>query len=296
MARRLRKDDFDDEEPANSGLVRLSVWGGVAAIALASAVLALQSRTGGDRLGALFGHPPPTSAVRPGGGVPTLNAELEMRRLADSVRLLTADRDRLLARLDALERNQDLTASLPRDSTSMTSSASHDAAGSAAAAAASASLAPGWSLVPGNFPPAAGVPASPVPAANAPTTPLPGAVAMAAPMQPQTARAGGLLGSEQAADSIATRTEFAVDIGGDSSFEGLRALWAAFKSSRADLLQGLRPVAAAREGPKPGTIELRLLVGPLNNASAAARLCASLVAAGVPCQPSVFDGQRLAVR
>ena len=32
------------------------------------------------------------------------------------------------------------------------------------------------------------------------------------------------------------------------------------------------------------------------NAGAAARLCATLAAAGQPCQPTVFDGQRLALR
>ena len=50
------------------------------------------------------------------------------------------------------------------------------------------------------------------------------------------------------------------------------------------------------EGQKPGAIELRLVVGPLPNASIAARLCAALSAAGQSCQPAVFDGQRLALQ
>jgi hypothetical protein len=43
-------------------------------------------------------------------------------------------------------------------------------------------------------------------------------------------------------------------------------------------------------------VELRLVVGPLANAATAARLCAALANAGTTCQPTVFDGQRLAIR
>jgi len=41
---------------------------------------------------------------------------------------------------------------------------------------------------------------------------------------------------------------------------------------------------------------LRLVAGPLPNASIAARLCATLGAVSQPCQPTVFDGQRLALQ
>jgi hypothetical protein len=43
-------------------------------------------------------------------------------------------------------------------------------------------------------------------------------------------------------------------------------------------------------------MELRLVVGPLVNAGAAARLCGTLAASGLACQPTIFDGQRLALR
>jgi len=62
------------------------------------------------------------------------------------------------------------------------------------------------------------------------------------------------------------------------------------------VLEGLRPLIMVREGPKPGAIELRLVAGPLANASIAARLCAAFSAAGQTCQPAVFDGQRLALQ
>ena len=48
------------------------------------------------------------------------------------------------------------------------------------------------------------------------------------------------------------------------------------KAAQPALFEGLRPVIAIREGGKPGTVELRLVAGPLANANAAARLCASL--------------------
>jgi hypothetical protein len=98
-----------------------------------------------------------------------------------------------------------------------------------------------------------------------------------------------------AAESDPTRTEFGADIGGDKSVDALRMMWTALKGRHGALLEGLRPVVAIRETPK-GTVEFRLVVGPLANAAGVARLCGNLAAAGVICQPTVFDGQRLAVR
>ena len=68
------------------------------------------------------------------------------------------------------------------------------------------------------------------------------------------------------------------------------------KANQPGLLEGLRPLIALREGQKGGSPELRLVAGPLANASVAARLCAALAAAGQACQPAVFDGQRLALQ
>ena len=60
------------------------------------------------------------------------------------------------------------------------------------------------------------------------------------------------------------------------------------------LIDGLRPVVSIRDGARPGEVELRLVAGPLPNAGLAARLCNSLAALGLVCQPALFDGQRLA--
>ena len=102
-------------------------------------------------------------------------------------------------------------------------------------------------------------------------------------------------GTAPAPDSVATATDFGVDIGGGPTIESLRDLWISAKGTHGSTFDGLRPVISVRDG-KPGTAELRLVVGPLSNASAAAKICASLAANGWTCRPAVFDGQRLALR
>jgi hypothetical protein len=77
--------------------------------------------------------------------------------------------------------------------------------------------------------------------------------------------------------------------------EALRTRWQQFRNQHGPIMEGLRPVVAVQDG-RQGAVELRLVVGPLSNANAATRLCATLSAAGVNCKPAVFDGQRLAVR
>jgi hypothetical protein len=43
-------------------------------------------------------------------------------------------------------------------------------------------------------------------------------------------------------------------------------------------------------------MQLRLVAGPLNDAAAAAKICAALIESERACSTSVFDGQRLATR
>lgn len=106
--------------------------------------------------------------------------------------------------------------------------------------------------------------------------------------QPMTAR--------EAAKQAAPRTPLGVDVGGATTLGGLRALWAKITAINPPLLSELRPVIAIRDGIKPGAVQLRLVAGPVANAEAATRLCAALIAAGVPCHMAAFDGQRLALR
>ena len=207
------------------------------------------------------------------------------------MQLLAADRDRLLARLDALERNIEVTGSIPQDN-----------AGAAAASRTLSGTDDGA---------AAGLDHDAqhdsagrrVPAANASGARHPGCGGdrFSHPdlqrSRPQPAERTPLNANEQAAESTVTRTEFGVDVGGNHTLDGVaRASGPRSRANHGALLEGLRPLVAVREGSKPGAVELRLVAGPLANAVAAARLCASLSAAGVACQPTVFDGQRLALR
>ena len=92
------------------------------------------------------------------------------------------------------------------------------------------------------------------------------------------------------------RTEFGVDVGGANSVGGLRALWRALLKSRSNAaLTILRPIIVIKEGSNGLGMQLRLVAGPLNDAAAAAKICAGLIEKDRPCETAVFDGQRLAM-
>jgi hypothetical protein len=91
----------------------------------------------------------------------------------------------------------------------------------------------------------------------------------------------------------AQRTEFAIELGGANSVNGLRALWRGLRS-KAELAE-LRPIIVIRESNTGLGMQLRLAAGPLHDAATAARICAALVEGGRTCETTVFDGQRLAM-
>src|SRR5215831_9759713 len=192
MARSARRAiDYEDEGSPGSMLARFLVWAGLAAAALGSAALAAQTRTGTERLVSLLGLPAPAggagkSAAPASVVIRPSDAEIESRRLAEAVRLLTADRDRVLARLETLEHSLEVTGSIPRGPP-------------ASGAPDGPVVPPNWSLVPSSIPLAAGLPPAagltpPVvptapgagfPAAGAPTTTTHGDVHAASGRTPQ---------------------------------------------------------------------------------------------------------------
>jgi hypothetical protein len=130
---------MDGRERADAGLeddfhmgrlVRMASWGIGAAAALFMAVLAAVSNHGSPRLAVLVasltGSAPSgerhavkaaeTPAARPGtGAAASPQTTAEMLRLAEQVRQLTADRDRVQQRLNLVERNlEDVTGSIKR--------------------------------------------------------------------------------------------------------------------------------------------------------------------------------------
>jgi len=242
-------------------LIRFVVWIALATVAVLTAVIAARTETGVRRIATLISADPPAAARAardPQVAGRAFDQEAEQRRLSDAIRSLAADRDRLLARVNTLERSLD------------------DVTGSISGPTPRAS--------------------TPLPPAMASLPPIPQTPAPTAGASGQNRVAAGHLatGAPGAAESVATKTEFGVDLGGNASIEGLRTLWTTLKSNQPGLLEGLRPVIAIREGQKG--VELRLVAGPIVNASLAARLCGALAAAGQACQPAVFDGQKLALQ
>lgn len=272
MADPRRVPPANDDNFDMRTLARLALWGAGAMLALLIAVFATRSDVGARRMALAFGTGTgSTSAMRAAPQpAPSMalarrdDAEQEVRRLTDAMRSLSTDRDRLLARVTALERNfEDMTGSIGRRG---------------ADAPASPSALPA------------------LPAGPTITSAISAPLQMPAPADRRAEPPAVSPVESNPAAPVATRTDFGVDIGGGPTLAALRVAWNAARRNHAALLEGMRPVIAIRDGTKPGSVDLRLIIGPLSNAAAAARLCASLAAAGLSCQPAVFDGQRLALR
>lgn len=287
----------------NRALIRLATWGTGAAVALAVAGLTTLSTTGSQRIAL-------AATTWTGDGAPgqvtvaqvteTRNVEAETRRLNEAIRLLAADRDRLITRVASLEHNvDDMTGSIKRQaqqpplpsipqaepeakttaSLPAIPAAAPEATTSAGAETAAANDTPEWLADQFKAWPSAAV-----------------AFEMAPMPEPEIQTGSVPLSSASPqAQPDAVRAEFAVDIGHGSNLEQVRTLWRALRTKHARLFAGLRPIIALRED-HPGTIDIRLLVGPLANAGEAARLCGYLIAAKVRCSTQPFDGQQLAER
>ncbi len=215
-------------------------------------------------------------------------SEREINRLNDAVRVLASERDRLATRLEQLERSVgDITASIPKQKAPPPPAVEEPP---------SPPTAPPVQVIgpPNPEPRPQQGQNPPQPKQNPQTTTT---VVTAAPPPTAANNPPNTPAAPAAPDPTnTTRTEFAVDLGGEKTVDGLRARWATLRGNHGATLDGLRPVISIKEGAKAGTVELRLVAGPLANAAAAARVCARLQTNGVPCVPTVFDGQRLSLR
>ena len=159
----------------------------------------------------------------------------------------------------------------------------------------------------------------PEPAKPSPATPLMAAPSMMAPPDPAASKliepgskpnpviaspipdvvasAADAEADDDAAPKVSLqRTEFGVDLGTANSVNGLRALWLGLLKSRSNApLTALRPIIVIKEGTNGLGMQLRLVAGPLNDAGAAARICAVLTENKRPCETAIFDGQRLSL-
>jgi hypothetical protein len=87
--------------------------------------------------------------------------------------------------------------------------------------------------------------------------------------------------------------EYGVDIGSAISIQALRARWAGIRSAHPQLFDGLAPTVSLSELPPSNRPELRLVLGPLASANAAAKLCSTLERYRLTCQPTIFAGRHL---
>lgn len=246
---------------AMQDLWRIAVWGLSATAALTLVAYAGTTDPGRERLHVAVAEiheiliPSGAKPLRP------LDAR-EGRRLAETVRVLAADRERLLDRVATLEQSLDgITGSIARVEQAVKTPLE----------TVPAAVEP----TPPPSPPEPEVTSSVPPWANVP-------LQVPMPPQPPVSSVG--------------KPEFGLDLGSASTVEALRTAWTAALRRHGTLLEGLHPVVQMRERPRPGGMELRLIAGPVPNAAAAARLCAAMTAAGALCAPALFDGQRLAGR
>ena len=228
------------------------------------------------------------------------NAE-ETRLLSEAVRTLAADRDQLASRVAGLERGYDnVTGSVKRPGAPPAAQANQPAINAAPAGRAEAPMTSGSTTGAASANSAASGSAAPTSAASAPQATM----AAAQPGMPsghgeEAKSIEAAKGAADAAHSPAAEplppSGLGVDVGGAPNFEGLRSLWHTTKNNDPSLLDDFYPVVATRENSKTHAPELRLIIGPMPDAEAAAQLCVTLAAAHQYCQPVAFEGQRLAI-
>jgi hypothetical protein len=271
-------------------LTRMATWGISAAFALALTVVAVGSPEGSKRaalaLAVLTGTgetPQSAAVVQPASR--SADNEVETRRLNEAIRLLAADRDRLLTRVSSLEHNLD----------SVTGSITSQASRASATPQPETSAAPPSIIEPSTV---ASVPASPA-ATGGPAwmssgittwTPLPTA-------NPPVQRTAAVEPSATATEarSAVTRTEFGIDLGSAATMAAAKEIWLALKAQHGPLIGKLQPIVSTRAN-RAGVMEMRVIIGPLANAAAAAKLCATLGAADVMCSATTYSGERIAIR
>lgn len=249
-------------------LWRMTLWGTTAAGTLLLAVLSTRSEVGSERIAAAFPSLHGRTQV-----ARAFDAQAETRRLAAAVNDLTSQNAELKSRLASVERNvDDVTGSVTRQ-----------------IAAAKAETAPPWPTD------AAPEPVTPETVATIvnPTVPPPAGFTAPLPLPPSVMPGAA---SPEAIPPAAGAKEYAVDVGSALSVEVLRARWLGLRSAHLQLFGSLTPTVALREIPQTNRSELRLVVGPLASAAAAAQLCAALAPYRLFCRPTVFDRQHVVLQ
>jgi hypothetical protein len=239
-----------------AALRRMGVWAATAAGALFVAVLSSQGDVGAERLSVALHGGQPQK--------PRFDAQAETQRLTVTVHALAMDGEQIKTRLASVEHEMDdVTGSISKEIADANAERRFDQGPSVAATAAVttsiATIAP-----------------------SPPKAPVPAPVAVQPPpedLSPPPAHGA-----------------YGVDIGSGLTIQALRTRWFTLRAAHPDLFAGFDPIVTVKEVPHGNRVELRLVAGPIVQAGTAAQLCASLAAFGLFCQPTMYDGQRLALR
>lgn len=263
-------------------LLRLFGWGSFACLALAAAVLVSETGAGANRLRyalSFDGEPARAAAMVPPRG--SDNAGAETQRLMAQVRDLTADRDRLNARIAVLEHNlEDMTGSIRKQSEQIAAARTTPPPAATAMLVAPPTSAELPFFMSMRMPQSAEPPVPPARAEDAAALP-PIQVASTAAHEPQA--------------RPFVKGEFAVDLGGAASIEALRAHWSGLNANYGPLIAGLDPLVV-QHGKPPGSVVYRLIAGPFATVEEAARLCSRFAVLRTGCHPTKFAGARLTAR
>jgi hypothetical protein len=266
-----------------AGLWRQAGWGLAAIAALFVAVLSTRDEAAMQRVSTLLVSlnvipaPPPKHQFDP---------EFAARQLAQALRGLADDRDRLATRLTALEHDMgDMTGSIKKQIEAVKAEKSE----------------PPW---PDEVPP---VPMTPADIAamikTASPTPAPADAASAPPAGPPTAAANpsppsqlAAVASPSSADATPAAAPYGADIGTASTMKALHARWKWLRTAHPALFDGLQPLVSLKQNPRTNRAELHLIVGPYTNADAAEQFCDFIVPFHLTCEPAMFDGSRLTLQ
>jgi hypothetical protein len=238
---------------------RQAGWGLATAAALSVAVLMGRDDTTPQWLAGLFSslHSQPSAAH-------SFDAEGAARQLAQSVRSLADDRDRLAARLNASEREmRDINARIKQQIEA-----------AKADAIKTARQAPPW---PESAPPI------PMTLADVAVmvkriSPPPATAADGAPVA-----AGGTAEQAQPDTTAAVGQTYGADLGTAATIKALHQRWAALRTAHPQVFEGVQPVVGVKQNSRNGRTELHLIVGPYANAETAAQFCDFVVPFQVTC-------------
>ena len=273
--RKAAKKPFDFQR-----LRRMALWAIAALCAVALAGLTSRSEAGAERLAVVL------ASLRGQSAPPPFDPRVETRKLANGLRALSADNEQLRSQLSAVARHTDAV--------------EHhvdDVAGSLGRQI-EAVKAEAEAPRPADTPPAAPASATPgVTSTTAAPAPLPATSPTPLPPAPP-------IGSQKPSPAKPTvpnssslePNQYGVDIGSAVSVAALQARWTEIRAAHPQLFQGLTAMVVTRGTPQSDRSELRLVLGPLPNSDAAARLCTSLAPYRVFCQPTGFDRQHVALQ